>query len=244
MSVQGTTAEATGKSAQHEGQQLAQSAKDSSTQVAQTVKEEAANVAGEVKSQVRSLAGEARDQVGGRIEQQKSTAVSALRTSADELHSLTSDGGHSRLTSELTRRAAEQAHSIADYLDAKGPSDILDDVRSFARRKPGMFLLAAGLAGVVVGRVVRGTVAASSPSDSPRQLSTSGGYGTNTGIAPGYSTTPGYTEPVYTEPAYTEPLAGEPATGYEGTYSTGTTYAGSTYGTDPYRNGTNEDLPR
>jgi hypothetical protein len=242
MSVQGTTAEATGKSAQQEGQQLAQSAKESSAQVAQTVKEEAANVAGEVKSQARSLAGEARDQVGGRIEQQKSTAVNALRTSADELQSLTRDGDHSRLTSELTRRAAEQAHSIADYLDTKGASEILDDVRSFARRKPGVFLLAAGLAGVVVGRVVRGTVAASSSSGTAPQLTGSTGYNTgmqSTGVASGYA------DPVIAEPA-------APVTpGYEGTYGTGTTYTGSTYGTDPYttgsdpyHNGAAEDLPR
>jgi len=141
------------------------------------VKEEAANVAGEVKSQARSLAGEARDQVGNRIQQQKSTAVDALRTTGEELQKLTEGQNQSRLTSELTRHASERAHTVADYLDHKGPSEILDDVRDFARRKPGVFLLAAGLAGVVVGRIVRGTVAASSGStSSPQRYSGRTGY--------------------------------------------------------------------
>ncbi|MDQ1658612.1 MAG: hypothetical protein QOD41_3695 [Cryptosporangiaceae bacterium] len=231
MSVQGTsTAEGTGKSAQDEGRQLAQSAKESSAQVAQTVKEEAANVAGEVKSLARSLAGEARDQVGTRIDQQKSTAVDALRTTGEELRKLTEGQNQSRLTSELTRHAAEQAHTVADYLDNKGPSEILGDVRDFARRKPGVFLLAAGLAGVVVGRIVRGTVAASTGStNSPQPPSGSTGYtSTTTSFPPPVITEPAYTEPAYGEPAYTEPGYGEPAQPGGATYAAGTA-AGTTY---------------
>jgi hypothetical protein len=235
MSAQGTsTAEATGKSAKDEGQQLAQSAKESSAQVAQTVKEEAANVAGEVKSQARSLAGEARDQVGTRIDQQKSAAVDALRTTGEELRKLTEGQNQSRLTSELTRHAAEQAHTVADYLDNKGPSEILGDVRDFARRKPGVFLLAAGLAGVVVGRIVRGTVAASSGSTNSPQLPRGGtGYPSTSYpppvIAEPAYTDPAYSEPAYSQPAYSEPAYGEPAQPGSTTYAGGTAYPGTTY---------------
>ena len=162
-----TTAEAATRSAQHEGREFADSAKESTSQVAQTVKDEASSVASEIKSQTQSLAGEAKNQVSGRVEEQKSAAVGALRTTGDELHSLTSDQ-HSRLTTELVRRGAEQATALAGYLDKRGPAEILEDVRGFARRKPGVFLLAAGVAGVVVGRVVRGTIAADTPPKHPQ----------------------------------------------------------------------------
>ena len=36
-----------------------------------------------------------------------------------------------------------------------GPDGVLQDVRRFARRRPGMFLLAAGVTGFAIGRVVK-----------------------------------------------------------------------------------------
>jgi hypothetical protein len=41
-------------------------------------------------------------------------------------------------------------------MDQRGVEGVLDDVRSFARRRPGVFLLGAGIAGFAVGRLVRG----------------------------------------------------------------------------------------
>jgi hypothetical protein len=202
MSGQGTTTAEAAQSAQREGREFAESAKESTSQVAQTVKDEAGTVASEVKAQAQSLAGEAREQVAGRVGQQKSAAVSALRTTGDELRSLS--GEQSRLTAELTRRAAEQASAVADYLDRKGPAEILGDVRDFARRKPGVFLLAAGVAGVVVGRIVRGTMAADTP---PEQ--------TQLGSGPVSTTPAANPAPPVIDPAI-EPPSPYPATAFYG----------------------------
>jgi hypothetical protein len=89
---------------------------------------------------------------------QRTRATGALRTTADELGTLSAKGEHSQFTAELTGRAAVQAHRLADYLERTTPADLLGQVRAFARRRPAAFLLVAALAGVVVGRVVKGTV--------------------------------------------------------------------------------------
>jgi hypothetical protein len=145
----------TADTARDEGKQLAHSAADSTKQVASTVKEEASNVAGEVSTQVRSLAGQASDEVRGQVDRQRSRAVQALRTTQDEFSSLAGKGEHSQLTNELTRRAADQAAKVADYLERTQPSEMLERARSFARRRPGAFLFGAALAGAVVGRLVK-----------------------------------------------------------------------------------------
>lgn len=229
MSVPGTTTtpRATTETAKDEGRELAQSTKDSTKQVAQTVKQEASNVAGEVASQAQSLAGEARSQVRGQVDQQKSRAAGILRTTGDELSSLVNDQDHSRLTAELTRRASEQARTVADYLENTNPGDVIDNVRDFARRKPGVFLLAAGVAGLVVGRVFRSATAGAS---SDTQQGTT------------YDTGSTYAGTTYPPTTYSESLYPEASlpTGSQTTYAGSTSDIGqeSTFGTPIPQGGT------
>ena len=69
------------------------------------------------------------------------------------------------------QQVAEQARGLASQLDDREPSELLEDVRRFARRRPGTFLLGALAAGIVVGRLTRGAKAAqdSSSARSPRR---------------------------------------------------------------------------
>jgi hypothetical protein len=60
--------------------------------------------------------------------------------------------------SEVARQAADRADRAADWLGEREPGDVVDEIRSFARRRPGAFLIGAALAGVVVGRLTRGAV--------------------------------------------------------------------------------------
>lgn len=159
----------TAGTAANEGTALAQSAKESGAQVAQTAGSEASHVAAEAKAQAGDLLRTTRDEVNTQVDTQRRRLVDALRTTGDELGS---GGGQSALTSELSQRASTYARTFADYLDEKGPDAVLADVRSFARRRPGTFLLLAGAAGVVAGRVFRSVSAAS------------GDSGTGTGTAP------------------------------------------------------------
>ncbi len=63
------------------------------------------------------------------------------------------------VASDLARQAADRTGSVAGWLEGREPAAILDDLTSFARRKPGAFLaIAAGL-GLVAGRLTRGLAA-------------------------------------------------------------------------------------
>jgi hypothetical protein len=112
---------------------------------------------------------------------------------------------------EASRRGGEMAH----WLENHEPSDVLDQLRSFARRRPAAFLLGAAAAGVLVGRLSRGLAA-------DAKASSSGSAGTATyddSVSATYSSTP---EPMTSEfPAASATFAssspgapvGEPAFG-------------------------------
>ena len=115
-------------------------------------------------------------------------------------------------------------------MQAREPGYLVDQVRAYARRRPGMFLLGAAVAGVVAGRLTTGVVAAhkdSSPSGSGQQLAgTTGTTGTTGSPYAGESYTTG-TNYVDGTPAAGYDTSGyETTTGYESTttgYATGTT---------------------
>lgn len=60
------------------------------------------------------------------------------------------------VASDLVRKAAERSSAVASWLDGRDPGSVLDEAKSFARKRPGTFLLLAAGAGVVAGRLARG----------------------------------------------------------------------------------------
>lgn len=150
--------------AKEQAGQVGQTAAQAGGQVAQTTKEQAANVVGEAKAQARDLIGEARTQVGDQAGQQKGRAVEGLRSLAGELDDMAQQGGQSGIATEVARQVASRAHTLADHLDRHEPADLVDQVRSYARRRPVAFLAGAAVLGVLAGRLTRNL--ASSDDDS------------------------------------------------------------------------------
>jgi hypothetical protein len=124
-------------------------------EVAQTTKDQATNVVGEAKQQGRDLVWEARTQVGEQAGTQKARAVGGLRSLGDELQQMAGQGGQSGIAAEVARQAATRAHGLADHLDRHEPSDLLDQVRTYARRRPVVFLAGAAVLSVLAGRLTR-----------------------------------------------------------------------------------------
>jgi len=151
-----------GASVRDQATDVAQTAAESGSAVAQTAGDEAKHVAAEAARQSRNLMDEARRQATEQAAGQQRKAVGGLRAVGDELHSMAQQSGQSGLASEFAYQASDQAHSLADWLDGHGPGELLDEVRRFAQRKPGTFLLGAALAGVLAGRLTRGVTAAGS----------------------------------------------------------------------------------
>lgn len=127
-------------------------------QVGGTAKDEAAGVAQEVKYQARDLVGEARDQVRQQVGVQRGRVSDLLRDLSEELEQMADRSERSGLASDLARQAAMRARDVRSYLDGGG--DVVEDIRRFARRRPGTFLLGAVAAGVLAGRATRAAAAA------------------------------------------------------------------------------------
>lgn len=202
--------------AKEQAGRVGQKASEAGGQVAQTTKEQAQNVVGEAKQQARDLVGEARTQVKDQAGTQRDRAALGLYALSDELDQMAQQGGQSGLATEMARQVSGRTRDLAEYLERHEPSDLLAEIRSYARRRPVVFLAGAALAGVVAGRLTKGIVAGPPDDDGPRSL-TSGypdtyqtsqplplgsaePYGTAV-AAPDYAS-PGYEGSAYQTPAY------------------------------------------
>jgi hypothetical protein len=143
-----------------QAQQAAGTASQEGQRVAGVAKDEVKNVAGEAQNQLRGLLDQATTQVDEQSKQQKGRLAETVRTFGDDLHKMTDSEESDGVAAQLVQQVADQARGLASHLEDREPSELLDDVRRFARRRPGAFLLGALAAGVVVGRVARGAKAA------------------------------------------------------------------------------------
>ncbi len=161
---------------------VAQDAKESTKNVASTAASEAKDVAHEARTQIRQLfdqlSGEATDQASGQTQR----AVQGLRSLGSELSGMAdSQQGESGMAADLARQGASRLDAAASWLEGRQPGEILDEVRSFARRRPGAFIAGAALLGLIGGRMTRGLTADSSDSDGRSSLdqgtAAAGSYG-------------------------------------------------------------------
>jgi uncharacterized membrane protein len=183
----------TTESVRQEAGGVAHTAKESGGQVADTAIEQARQVTGEARDQARDLLQEGRQQVREQAQVGQRKAADSLSGMADELGRMAdnSDG----MVGDLARQGASRAREFSEWLQRREPGELLDEVRGWARQRPGTFLLGAALAGVLAGRLTSGTMAAR------RDTATNGDSATpaSTGTAP--ATTPMTTPPTPTPAA-------------------------------------------
>ena len=139
-------------------------------------KSEVSNVAGEARYQARNLVDQTRSQLRSQASNQQSNVASTLNSWASELGSMASKSDDSGPTTDLAQQASRRVGEISHWLDNHEPSDLLDEVKRFARRRPGTFLALAAAAGVVAGRLTRGAVAANISVDSDTDATPSRAY--------------------------------------------------------------------
>jgi hypothetical protein len=149
----------TSQDAKDRAQETAAQATDEGKKVADTAKTEVQNVAAEARAQASGLLDEAVTQVNDQSRTQRDRLVATLQTFGDDLEQMASQGGRSGPAPDLARQLAGTARGLSSQLDGREPAELLDEVRRFARRRPGMFLLGALTAGMVTGRLARGAKA-------------------------------------------------------------------------------------
>ncbi|MEV1145743.1 hypothetical protein [Micromonospora sp. NPDC049799] len=189
-------------------------AKQAGGAVAETAKEQGREVVGETRRQARNLYGEARNQLASQTGEQQRRAAGGLRSLADEMRSMAQSSGQSGPVAELAHQAAERVHGVAGWLEEREPGDLVNEVRDYARRNPGTFLVGAAVLGVLAGRLTKNIAATN---DSGQHA-----YGSGAGYDPERTAVIPTPPPVQrTMPAggYLDPTPGtyaEPTPGYSG----------------------------
>ncbi|WP_329493596.1 hypothetical protein [Kitasatospora herbaricolor] len=125
--------------------------------------EQAAQVAGEASAQARDLLAEARTQVRDQARAQTGRLAGNVRRLAHELRDMPDHGKPDPTATAAVAQLADGGHRVADRLEERGPDGLLEDVQDFARRRPGLFLAGAALAGFGLGRTANGVAAAGEP---------------------------------------------------------------------------------
>lgn len=171
--------------AKEHGQQVASTAREQGQRVASTVKEQGTQVVRSTADQAAEVVGTAKEQASEVVQTASTEARNLLEETRTRLEEQTAEGAHklgenlSRLGAEAialadgrpheaptvqgyVRRAgetlldaADRAYGLSDDVQTRGIGSVLADVQTFARRRPGVFLLGTAVVGVVAGRAVR-----------------------------------------------------------------------------------------
>jgi len=206
--------------AKDEARNVGQTAAQAGSQVASTAADQAKGVAQETKAQAQNVVHQGRTQLRQQAVASQQRAAEGLQGIASQLRGMVEgNGAQAGPARDIVEQATSKVEEFAGWLQNREPADLLEEVRSFARRKPGTFLFGAALAGVVAGRLTSGVKAAHSDSGTStgQHRATTAGYTQTNYVdpAPAYS---GYTE---TTPGYTGTTTGYGETaGYSGTTST------------------------
>ncbi|MRG58756.1 hypothetical protein GE115_02545 [Agromyces sp. CFH 90414] len=162
--VQGTQPRATGD-LRDDAANLASDAGDAGRHVVDVAKQETRSVASETKSQAKQFLGKVGDELRSQASTQQSKAAEGLHSVGSEFADMADRSEQSGFASQLVRGAGERVESAARWLGDRDPGSLLEEVKGFARRRPGVFIAIAVGAGVVVGRLTRAIASSGETTD-------------------------------------------------------------------------------
>ncbi|WP_420451800.1 hypothetical protein [Ilumatobacter sp.] len=135
---------------------VAGDAKDKAAGVHGTAKAEARSVVDDARSQASDVLGTTRAELRDRAAEQTRTLSAALSDAGRQLGGM-ADGAEEpeAQIAQLTRSAADSLGARAQRLEDGGFDGLVDDVKRFARNRPGAFLLGSVAAGFAIGRLAK-----------------------------------------------------------------------------------------
>ena len=122
-------------------------------------------LAGQAKEQARNVVSDARSELERQADEQARRLGGALHEAEGQLHSM-AEVGDPGVVTDLTRQLADSVGRVSDTIDRGGVQAVAEDLRAFARRQPGLFLVGAGVAGFVAVRLLRAGATSSNGSSS------------------------------------------------------------------------------
>jgi hypothetical protein len=141
--------------AKREASELTHTAADRAKGVVDTAKDEASSVLHEAKYQAKDLFAQTRREMTDQARTQQQRVAGGLRTVGGDLRGMAEGAPSDSVATDLVRQVSDRLSSAATWLSEREPTDVLVEVKRFARRKPGVFILGAVITGVVVGRLTR-----------------------------------------------------------------------------------------
>jgi ElaB/YqjD/DUF883 family membrane-anchored ribosome-binding protein len=158
-----------GPSVKDRAQDTVDTAKQHGSDVASTAADEAKQVAGEAKAKATDLLSDVKAQVDEQSRTQLQGLAAKIGELGDELDGLIrGDGTSEGAVTDMARQLSDRTRALSNHLADREPAQLVADVRSFARRRPGTFLIGAAAAGLVAGRLTRGAKAANDQAGSPQ----------------------------------------------------------------------------
>ena len=143
----------------------ADTARAASGEVAGTAARQAGAVTDEARRQAGTAARELRGRVMEEAQVQSQHTAEAIGRWADDLAGMAHNAPGDSPARSLAERAAEGGYRASHYLEERGADGVVEELQHFARKRPGVFLVGAALAGLAVGRVIKSGSSAGSGVD-------------------------------------------------------------------------------
>lgn len=156
-----TGASAKAGAATHEAADTAKAAGHAAQGVVESSAHEAAAVASEAKAQLGDLVAQSGRELSDHAATQQQRVADSLSTMGDDLTRMADADENGGIAGDLVRRAAGHVTTVGSWLADRDPQQLMKDVASFARRRPGTFIAVAAVAGIVAGRLGRAIAAGS-----------------------------------------------------------------------------------
>ncbi|ATW46984.1 hypothetical protein [Streptomyces peucetius] len=153
---------AAASAAQDKAAQGAEVVTEHASSLAGTAKQQAAGVAGEARSQAKDLAVKVRGRLRDQAQSQTHSVATSVQRLSDDLTEMSRSARPGSGAAKVVRQIADGGGRVASRLESRGPEGMLSDLQDFARRRPGVFLAGAALAGFAVARAGKGISAAGS----------------------------------------------------------------------------------
>lgn len=157
--------------AKRQARDVADHGRQQAKSVADTAREGASQVAEETSRQTRRLVDETMGQLRAQASEETQRVGSALHSLGERLDAL-ADGEPERAgpLGEYAEQFASQTHEIARRIDELGFDGVVRELSSFARRRPGAFLVSTAVAGFASARLGRGVAESGGADSSSRQV--------------------------------------------------------------------------
>ena len=136
-------------------QDVAGDAKEQAANVAGTAKEQASKVASEATDHAKQLYGQASENLKQQAGEQQQRAAGGLRSLGEQLGRMAENDDEQGVASKVVRDLSGRATSAAGFLENRDPGSLLDEVKTFAAKRPGTFIAIAAGAGLLAGRLTK-----------------------------------------------------------------------------------------